>query len=228
MDNDDDFTFCQVAAPSVQNGREGKDLSSDINDMTIKDKHLNGSSNIQSSSVIWKDKLSDSATSKEETVGSLSFTVIDAGSFKEPHDLSGQAAPPATKTKVTSSKEQKPLARKPAPRAKVPFEKGFSPMDWLKLTQTHPDLAGLNGQSNRRRISMDEVKQHRSEGSMWTVLKGRVYNLSPYMKFHPGGVDMLMKAVGKDCTSLFNKYHAWVNEEFLLEKCLLGVLDDGH
>lgn len=35
---------------------------------------------------------------------------------------------------------------------------------------------------------MDEVKQHQSEGSMWTVLKGRVYNLSPYMKFHPGGM----------------------------------------
>lgn len=30
----------------------------------------------------------------------------------------------------------------PAPRKKVPFEKGFSQMDWLKLTQTHPDLAG--------------------------------------------------------------------------------------
>ena len=26
------------------------------------------------------------------------------------------------------------VARKPAPRAKVPFEKGYSQMDWLKLT----------------------------------------------------------------------------------------------
>ena len=35
---------------------------------------------------------------------------------------------------------------------------------------------------------MSEVKEHQTEGSMWTVLKGRVYNLSPYMKFHPGGM----------------------------------------
>ena len=35
---------------------------------------------------------------------------------------------------------------------------------------------------------MDEVKQHKAEGSIWTVLKGRVYNISPYMKFHPGGM----------------------------------------
>jgi cytochrome b involved in lipid metabolism len=98
-------------------------------------------------------------------------------------------------------------------------------MDWLKLTRTHPDLAGLKGQSNRRLITLEEVKQHKSGDCIWTVLKGRVYNIAPYMKFHPGGVDMLMKASGKDCTALFNKYHAWVNAEFLLEKCLVGLLD---
>lgn len=35
---------------------------------------------------------------------------------------------------------------------------------------------------------MDEVKQHKTGESIWTVLKGRVYNISPYMKFHPGGM----------------------------------------
>ncbi|GAB4832572.1 hypothetical protein Ancab_006589 [Ancistrocladus abbreviatus] len=64
---------------------------------------------------------------------------------------------------------------------------------------------------------MSEVKQHQTEGSVWTVLKGPVYNIYPYMKCHPGGmisfnpymnchpggVDMLRKAVGKDRTSLF-------------------------
>jgi hypothetical protein len=28
-------------------------------------------------------------------------------------------------------------------QAKVPFEKGYSQMDWLKLTQKHHDLAGI-------------------------------------------------------------------------------------
>ncbi|KAG0494167.1 hypothetical protein HPP92_005161 [Vanilla planifolia] len=130
-----------------------------------------------------------------------------------------------SRTSLIGSEEQKHEVRKPAVRAKVPFEKGYSQMDWLKLTKTHPDLAGLKGQSNRRLITMDEVSQHK-DGSVWTVLKGRVYNISLYLKFHPGGADMLMKAAGRDCTSLFNKYHAWVNAEFLLEKCLVGVLDN--
>jgi len=46
---------------------------------------------------------------------------------------------------------------------------------------------GLKGQSNRRLISLEEVKQHKAGDCIWTVLKGRVYNIAPYMKFHPGG-----------------------------------------
>lgn len=49
-------------------------------------------------------------------------------------------------------------------------------------------IPGLKGQSSMRLISMNEVRQHREEGYMWTVLKGRVYNISPYMRFHPGGM----------------------------------------
>ncbi|RWV86782.1 hypothetical protein BHE74_00015198, partial [Ensete ventricosum] len=85
------------------------------------------------------------------------------------------------------AQEQKAKVKKPIVRAKVPFEKGYSQMDWLKLTRTHPDLAGE---------------------------------------------DMLMKAAGRDSTSLFiifnfllDKYHAWVNAEALLERCRVGILE---
>ncbi|EPS61483.1 hypothetical protein M569_13314, partial [Genlisea aurea] len=164
---------------------------------------------------VWKI---DGLAPKQESVGSLSFTVIDASSRKEDQQK--------CKNSDESSQGVTSSTRKPVARAKVPFEKGYSPMDWFKLARTHPDLAGLQGQSNRRHVAMNEVKEHQFGSSMWTVLKGRVYNIAPYMKFHPGGVEMLGKAVGKDCTSLFNKYHGWVNSEFLLEKCLVGILDE--
>ncbi|CAK8575453.1 unnamed protein product [Lathyrus sativus] len=214
MDSDNDFTFCQVSTPVV----ETKELVSNIADISIKEESSNASSsNHNNGGFLWKDGLAnDSSNSKKEgTVGSLSFSVIST-------------ATPSTQSDTKNLPKQKNSLKKPTVRAKVPFEKGYSQMDWLKLTRTHPDLAGLKGQSNRRLISMDEVRKHKLEGEMWTVLKGRVYNISPYMKFHPGGVDMLMKTVGKDCTSLFNKYHAWVNAEFLLEKCLVGTLDESH
>lgn len=56
-----------------------------------------------------------------------------------------------------------------------------------------------------------------------TIIR-QVYNITPYLKYHPGGADILMKAAGKDGTSLFNKYHPWVNAHALLEKCLIGLL----
>ncbi|KAL2926114.1 Cytochrome b5 domain-containing protein RLF [Bienertia sinuspersici] len=196
----------QTMIPSIRNIKISEDASS---------------SNSGEQIDLWNNRDSPiAATVTEEKVGSLAFNVINTTqkqSSNEPKQTGNSLKVPA---------EQKPVTKKPAARAKVPFEKGYSQMDWLKLTRTHPDLAGLNGQSNRRLITMSEVKQHQTEGAMWTVLKGRVYNIYPYMKFHPGGADMLMKAVGKDCTSLFNKYHAWVNADFLIEKCLVGILDE--
>ncbi|RDY05701.1 Cytochrome b5 domain-containing protein RLF, partial [Mucuna pruriens] len=227
MDIDNDFTFCKVSAPV---DLESNKLASDIADISIKEESSTAS---QDSGFVWKGGLPiDSNSKKEATVGSLSFTVTNTAS-SQPSESTTKLVP----SKANKLPEQKNSVKKPTVRAKVPFEKGYSQMDWLKLTRTHPDLAGLKGKSNKRLISMDEVRKHQTEGQMWTVLKGHVYNISPYMKFHPGGtvinsickftcVDMLMKAVGKDCTSIFNKYHAWVNAEFLLEKCFVGTLDE--
>ncbi|XP_022770099.1 cytochrome b5 domain-containing protein RLF [Durio zibethinus] len=227
--NDNDFTFCQVGLPTDQNCVEAKNLAADICGLTFKDEFSNSSDSSKNGGFPWKDKQLNNATlGNQATVGSLTFNVIDASYLKPSGESSKQLTLGDVGAPAKNAEKPKISTRKPAPRTKVPFEKGYSQMDWLKLTQTHPDLAGLKGQSNRRLISMSEVKQNQAEGSMWTVLKGRVYNISPYMKFHPGGVDMLMKAVGKDCTSLFNKYHAWVNAEFLLEKCLVGTFNDGE
>ena len=56
----------------------------------------------------------------------------------------------------------------------------------------------------------------------------QVYNITKYLKFHPGGVDWIMKGAGKDCTVLFQKHHAWVNADMLLKECLIGMLVAVH
>jgi hypothetical protein len=43
------------------------------------------------------------------------------------------------------------------------------------------------------------------------------------MPYHPGGASKLMLAAGKDGTDLFNKFHAWVNIDSILGKCVVGV-----
>ncbi|NWI97912.1 NB5R4 reductase, partial [Pitta sordida] len=51
---------------------------------------------------------------------------------------------------------------------------------------------------------------------------GFVYNVTPYMEYHPGGEDELMKAAGTDGTDLFDQVHRWVNYESMLKECLVG------
>ena len=48
-------------------------------------------------------------------------------------------------------------------------------------------VLGLNG-SPRRKVKIADVKQHSQPDDCWTVLHGRVYNIAPYLRFHPGGV----------------------------------------
>lgn len=125
---------------------------------------------------------------------------------------------PSTSKPVLPIKEVKPAGR----RNKVPLEKGFSQVDWLKLAKSGRDMrAGLG---LRKDISWEEVRQHSAPDDAWMVLSGRVYNITHYMPFHPGGAQILMQAAGKDGTGLFQRYHPWVNGHALLESCLLGAV----
>lgn len=58
------------------------------------------------------------------------------------------------------------------------------------------------------------------------AIHGIVYDVTPYLDYHPGGIDMMMAGAGKDASKLFEKFHAWVNPEFMLGTCIIGQLDD--
>lgn len=110
---------------------------------------------------------------------------------------------------------------------RVVLDKGFSQMDWLRLTRSHPDLAGMGGCAPRS-LLLAEVAEHASECDCWTVLDGRVYNVTHYVPFHPGGRLSLLQAAGRDGSALFKQFHPWVNAHFMLAKCLVGQLADGE
>lgn len=74
------------------------------------------------------------------------------------------------------------------------------------------------------RINDDMLKKHSSLEDLWCVIRGKVYCLTYYLDFHPGGVDILLKScAGKDGTKAFEKFHRWVSYDKLLETCLVGV-----
>jgi len=111
-------------------------------------------------------------------------------------------------------------------RQKVALKPGFHLMDWMRLTQTR-DVSGLNGKPLRR-ISRRELAEHKSKYDCWTSYNSKVYNMTPYVAYHPGGEDFLMQGAGKDCTPMFNKFHKWVNMDNIMGKCHIGYLMEEH
>ncbi|KAI0183057.1 hypothetical protein EV127DRAFT_33907 [Xylaria flabelliformis] len=117
---------------------------------------------------------------------------------------------------------------KPAkPSRKVTLEPGHSPLDWARLSNDPKvDLRGLGPEASYIRVTPSMLKRQtgRRGKDAWTALGGRVYNISPYLPYHPGGEPELLRAAGRDGTKLFGEIHPWVNFETMLSSCLVGLL----
>uniref|UniRef100_A0A0K8VDC3 Cytochrome b5 reductase 4 n=1 Tax=Bactrocera latifrons TaxID=174628 RepID=A0A0K8VDC3_BACLA len=108
------------------------------------------------------------------------------------------------------------------PRNKCALKPGHSLLDWIRLGNSGIDLAGTRGRVTT--VNSDELARHNTREDAWMAIRGKVYNVTRYMDFHPGGVDELMRGVGCDATKLFDEVHAWVNYQQLLVKCFIGPL----
>ena len=79
-----------------------------------------------------------------------------------------------------------------------------------------------------RRIAMSEVREHRTLRDAWIVLDGKVYDVTSYMAFHPGGKSkLLLGCKNDDATTLFRTYHAYINYEQMLSGSFLGWAMEG-
>lgn len=110
------------------------------------------------------------------------------------------------------------------PRNKCALKPGHSLMDWIRLGSSGKDLTGVGPQSGKLSVTQAQLKQHDKITDAWLAIRGRVYNVTEYMSFHPGGPMELMKGVGQDATALFDEVHPWVNYEQILQKCVVGRL----
>ncbi len=73
-------------------------------------------------------------------------------------------------------------------------------------------------------LTAEEVARHNSPSDMWTIYRGNVYNLGPFLDYHPGGEEELMKAAGVDSTALYDQVHPWVSIDAVMGHLKLGPL----
>ncbi|KAJ5500168.1 hypothetical protein LT330_002342 [Penicillium expansum] len=114
---------------------------------------------------------------------------------------------------------------------KVILQPGFSPLDWAALAANPKNnLRGEGLPLGLLRVTPSMLKeQHGRKGrDAWTSYNGKVYNISPYAPYHPGGKGELLRGAGKDSAQLFQEIHPWVNWEGILGECLVGILVSEH
>ncbi|KAF1974314.1 hypothetical protein BU23DRAFT_114292 [Bimuria novae-zelandiae CBS 107.79] len=111
----------------------------------------------------------------------------------------------------------------PNARGKVLLSPGHSPLDWANLQRSSKNLSGV---PSLLRVTPSMLKEHngRKGKPAWSSYEGKVYNITPYLPFHPGGEGELRRAAGKDGRKLFMEVHPWVNWDNMLGECLVGIM----
>jgi cytochrome b involved in lipid metabolism len=61
--------------------------------------------------------------------------------------------------------------------------------------------------ASAKKFTMSQVRSHASASSCWSVVNGKVYNLTGWINRHPGGSSRILAMCGKDASAAFNAQH---------------------
>ncbi|CAG9328191.1 unnamed protein product [Blepharisma stoltei] len=116
---------------------------------------------------------------------------------------------------------------RPKPRRNYGFlrqkDKGAKPQsEFIRMNQSNANPLNLPPGALPL-YSLDEIREHRKVDDCWMVFENKVYDITQYIRYHPGG-NKIMQAAGMDGTRLFMEYHPWVNYSIILGKYQIGYL----
>ncbi|BFZ19685.1 hypothetical protein BsWGS_22724 [Bradybaena similaris] len=82
-----------------------------------------------------------------------------------------------------------------------------------------------NKENAQPSFSRKEIADHCSSQSCWMVINNKVYDVTRFLRMHPGGEDIMLEYGGHDATSAFiDKGHSRDGYEMLSEYCIGRVV----
>lgn len=75
-------------------------------------------------------------------------------------------------------------------------------------------------------IDWQELALHNTAESCWIAVRDKVYDVTPFLKRHPGGIDTLLYGAGRDSTLVVETYHSLGSIDTVLAKFLIGFLSN--
>lgn len=73
-------------------------------------------------------------------------------------------------------------------------------------------------------VPFEELSLHNKPDDAWISIERNVYDITDYIRRHPGG-KIILKYAGKEGTNAFNKHHHWVNHKYILKERYIGRLN---
>ncbi|KAM0548778.1 hypothetical protein ACHAPJ_009774 [Fusarium lateritium] len=71
-------------------------------------------------------------------------------------------------------------------------------------------------------FSESKVALHKSKDDLWIAIHGKVYDVSKYVRDHPGGADVLLDVAGTDATAAYEDVGHSEDADHLLQEYLIG------
>ncbi|KAL6972153.1 Cytochrome b5 isoform E [Sarracenia purpurea var. burkii] len=79
--------------------------------------------------------------------------------------------------------------------------------------------------SDPKILTFKDVAKHDKHNDCWIIISGKVYDVTPFTDDHPGGVEVLLSATGKDGTNDFEEVGHSESARELMGKYYIGEID---
>ncbi|KAF2446256.1 hypothetical protein P171DRAFT_430446 [Karstenula rhodostoma CBS 690.94] len=77
-------------------------------------------------------------------------------------------------------------------------------------------------------FSTPEIASHSTRDDCWIVIHGKVYNVTEYVRDHPGGVDVLIDMAGKDATEGYDDAGHSEDADEIMQSYRIGIAEDSN
>ncbi|KXG47578.1 Cytochrome b5 [Penicillium griseofulvum] len=79
-----------------------------------------------------------------------------------------------------------------------------------------------------KEFDASEVATHKTKNDLFVIIHGKVYDITNYVRDHPGGADVLLDVAGTDATEAYEDVGHSEDANEILETYLVGTVKDAH
>ncbi|KAE8147146.1 hypothetical protein BDV25DRAFT_169379 [Aspergillus avenaceus] len=79
-----------------------------------------------------------------------------------------------------------------------------------------------------KEYTVEEVGAHNARDDLWVIIHGKVYNITNYVRDHPGGADVLIDVAGTDATAAYEDVGHSEDANEILETYLIGSIKNAQ